>query len=80
MNIKEKYICVEYKCVCVCAFSLCDEIIETTINSKHTACFYDVINLACFTAVGALHSTSIHTFGKEILNKSLDSALTIEFC
>lgn len=62
----------------VYAFSLCDEIIETTINSKQTACFNDVVNLACFTAVDALRS--INTFGKVILNKLLDSALTIEFC
>lgn len=39
--------------------SLCDEIIETTINSKRTACFNDIVNPACFTAADAFRSISI---------------------
>lgn len=46
--------------------------------SKLAACFNDVVNLARFTAVDALHSTSMRS-EKKMLNESVDRSYTIEF-
>jgi len=47
-------------CVCIFMYSLCNEIIETTINSKHTVCFNNIVNNltfshACLTALRSIH-------------------------